>query len=96
MAITKPIAPRSIDAFIDAAPDAGAASKTHAKRTMKGKQVQFSHTMPPDLLEALDAFVEANKHIVPKRAPAINIAVRQMLKQGILLDLRPTEKDDQS
>lgn len=88
----------TLDDFIAGAPDSAAPSRdvpTEApaspKRTMKGKQAQISHAMPPELLIALDAFVERNPGL--KRGPAINIAIRQMLEQGIVLNLRPVEQE---
>jgi hypothetical protein len=82
--------PTSADAFIKGAPDAAAIPAGKPKRVMKGKQAQFSHTMPPALLDELDAFAAKNNL---KRAPAINHAVRQMLAQGLILNLVPIDKE---
>lgn len=82
--------PASMDQFIKAAPDAGAAPANAPTRTMKGKQAQISHAMPPELLEALDAFVASNPGL--KRGPAINTAIRQMLERGITVELRPVDQ----
>jgi metal-responsive CopG/Arc/MetJ family transcriptional regulator len=59
---------------------------------MKGKQAQISHAMPPELLAELDRFVDANPGL--KRASAINIAIRQMLRQGIVLNLQPADQGE--
>lgn len=93
MPITPPSKPRSAEAFISAAPDAGAKTADATKRTMKGKQAQISHAMPPELLDDLDSFAERNNL---KRAQAINIAIRQMLEQGLVLNLTPVDREGQS
>lgn len=98
----KPFTPApTLDDFIAGAPDSVAPSPdvtadapASPKRTMKGKQAQISHAMPPELLEALDAFAEHNNL---KRSPAINIAIRQLLEHGLTITqhLRPIEREDQ-
>jgi hypothetical protein len=94
MAIIKKPAPTSVEEFIKAAPDAGAQPTEGPRRVRKGNQVQISHALPAELLEALDAFVKRNPGL--KRAGAINAAIRQMLEQGLTVQLRPVDQEDRA
>jgi len=103
MAITPPSPPaltaeekereKKVSAWINSAPDGRGTGKPEPKRVMKGKQAQISHALPPALLDELDKFAERNDL---KRANAINIAIRQMLRQGIVLNLLPADQGDGS
>lgn len=81
MAITKrPVAkttttPKSVDNFISAAPDASLPADAR-KGVMRGKREQISHTMPPVLLDRLNAKVEATGMT---RAGLINQAIAKYL-----------------
>jgi len=102
MAITPPSPPaltaeekereKKVSAWINSAPDGRGTGKPEPKRVMKGKQAQISHALPPELLDELDRFVERNPGL--KRAAAINIAIRQMLRQGIVLNLLPADQGE--
>ncbi len=71
MAITKPVKPKTVDAFISGAPDAG------RKGVMKGKKEQITLTLTPDLLTKVDALAQ---RMGQSRAAIINLAIFRLLE----------------
>lgn len=75
MAITKPIPKKeSVDQFINNAPD----GDKQRKGVKKGKREQISLTIPPALLDRLDAV--ANR-LALSRAGMINLAIVRAIEQ---------------
>jgi hypothetical protein len=75
MAITKPIQKKeSVDHFINNAPD----GDKQRKGVKKGKREQISLTIPPSLLDRLDAV--ANR-LALSRAGMINLAIVRAIEQ---------------
>ncbi|HMY01137.1 MAG TPA: hypothetical protein PKL69_12605 [Agitococcus sp.] len=75
MAITKPIPKKeSVDQFINNAPD----GDKLRKGVKKGKREQISLTIPPALLDRLDAV--ANR-LALSRAGMINLAIVRAIEQ---------------
>lgn len=99
MAITKPAPlqpPRSVEDFIQGAPDAAPASVAapaadSPKHVMKGRKRQISVTFELDQLDALDVFAKRNNL---KRNAAIELSVRQMLRDGITVHHRPVVEEE--
>lgn len=76
--ITKPMQNTQVEKFIGGAPDAVEINQTN-KGLMRGKRVQISHTMPPDMLNKVDNLAQ-EKGLT--RAGLINIAIAEYMKQG--------------
>lgn len=73
----KPDAPKSIDSFIQAAPDA-----VKGPGVRKGNKVQISLTIDPELLQLVDEYAAEQSM---GRAGLINLAIRNMLENGVSL-----------
>ncbi len=71
MAITKPVKPKSVDAFISGAPDAT------RKGVMKGNKEQISLTLAPEMLVRVDALAQ---RMGQSRAAVINLAIFRLLE----------------
>ena len=87
MAITKkPTQPMQFettaaaDTFIRGAPDAVVAGPELPRRVRKGKKVQITLTITEPLLARID---ELASHLGQGRAAVINLAVVQMLENGL-------------
>lgn len=85
MAITRPSkkieAQAAVDDFINAAPDASAATapaEPARKGVKKGKREQISLTIPPALLDRLDAVAA---RLAQSRAGFINLAIVRAIEQ---------------
>lgn len=80
MAITRPVVKQKpgADSFINAAPDAGAVEPPKRKGVRKGKREQISLTIPPTLLDRLDAVAE---RLAQSRAGFINLAIVRAIEQ---------------
>lgn len=78
MAITKPKARRtkSADAFIAAAPD--------AQRKRRGRKVQITITIDPEMLNTIDRIAG---QVGISRASLINMALAQVSNQGLNLQI---------
>ena len=89
MAITRPKAKASADAFISGAPDAGGQVATLARRgrqpkyVRKGNKLQITLTISKPLLERVD---ELAARMDQSRAAVINLAVYQALENGLCID----------
>jgi hypothetical protein len=87
MAITIPKSRPSIDAFINAAPDAAATAVEVAqpgpKYVKKGKKLQITLTITQPLLERVD---ELASKLGQSRAAVINLAIYQGLESGLSID----------
>jgi len=71
MAITKPVKPKSVDAFISGAPDAA------RKGVMKGKKEQITLTLTPEMLTKVDTLAQ---RMGQSRAAVINLAIFRLLE----------------
>lgn len=80
MAITKRPAPRTADAFIEAAPDAKSEAPAKPQRVRKGKKLQITLTISEQTLERVDQMAERQEL---SRAALINMAIAQMLERGL-------------
>lgn len=77
MAITKPkTRPANADAFIAAAPD--------AQRTRRGRKVQITITIDPEMLNTIDRIAS---QVGISRASLINMALAQVTTQGLSLKI---------
>ena len=89
MAITRPKAKASADAFISGAPDAGGQVATPAKEgrqpkyVRKGNKLQITLTISKPLLERVD---ELAARMDQSRAAVINLAVYQALENGLRIE----------
>ena len=89
MAITRPKAKASVDAFISGAPDAGGPVATLAeedrqpKYVRKGNKLQITLTISKPLLERVD---ELAARMDQSRAAVINLAVYQALENGLCIN----------
>ena len=84
MTVTTPAVLDATDAFIAGAPDATASVQEQAapSRVRKGNKVQITLTIAEPLLDRVD---EMAKSIGQSRAAVINLAVMQVLQQGLRL-----------
>jgi len=93
MAITPPAPPKTaeekqhdkkVEDWIKAAPDGrGEPEPPKRKGVRKGNKDQITHAFKPEVLEQLEEF--AKRHGL-KRAGAIDLAVHQLLRDGIRLE----------
>ncbi len=77
--------PRTIDQFIDAAPDAGAGDSLPEAKVpgfKQGNKQQISLTMDADLLREVEV---RRKELGMSRAAYINMATRNMVENGVSL-----------
>lgn len=82
---------KKIDAWINSAPDGRGTGAAEPKHVMKGRKRQISVTFELDQLDKLDAFAAANNL---KRNAAIELSVRQMLRDGITVHHRPVVEEE--
>lgn len=71
MAITRP-AKSKVEAFVEAAPDA------RPERTMRGNKRPLAFTLPPDLIDAVDAIAAEEDR---SRAKMIEIILRRFVQE---------------
>ena len=71
MAITRP-AKSKVETFVKAAPDA------RPERIMRGNKRPLSFTLPPDLIDAVDALAAEEER---SRAKMIEIILRRFVRQ---------------
>lgn len=87
MTITKPnrkIADVAAEEFIAGAPDAFlVAAQTGPKYVRKGKKLQVTLTITPELLGRVD---ELAAKLGQSRAAVINMAVYRMVEHGVIID----------
>lgn len=72
MAITRPVKPKTVEAFISGAPDAPA-----RKGVIKGKKEQITLTLAPEMLVKVDALAQ---RMGQSRAAVINLAIFRLLE----------------
>jgi hypothetical protein len=73
MAITRPVRPKSTEAFISGAPDAGASVR---KGVWRGKKEQITLTIAPDMLTRVDTLAQ---RMGQSRAAVINMAIFRLV-----------------
>jgi len=73
MAITRPSKQSKVEAFTAAAPDARPAPK------LRGRKLPLTLTLPPDLIEAMDAIAAREDR---SRAKMIEIALRRFVQEN--------------
>ena len=73
MAITRP-AKSKVEAFVEAAPDA------RPGRTMRGNKRPLAFTLPPDLIDAVDAIAAEEDR---SRAKMIEIILRRFVQEHV-------------
>jgi len=86
MTITKPnrkVADATADEFIAGAPDAVVSSQAGPKYVRKGKKLQVTLTIAPELLGRVD---ELAAKLGQSRAAVINMAVYRMVEHGVMID----------
>lgn len=71
-----PIDSKSVDSFISSAPDAKKEIEVPKVSTIKGKRLQITHTLPPEMLARLDEVASAKGMT---RAGFINHAISEAL-----------------
>jgi hypothetical protein len=89
MAITRPVpnatkapagsADAAVDAFISGAPDA----PKPRRGVIKGKRQQITLTIPPNLLQKVDAMAA---ELGQSRAAVINMAIYRAVEHGLTID----------
>ena len=72
MAITRLSKPSKVDAFTEAAPDAGSARK------LRGRKAPLALTLPPDLITAMDAIAAEEDR---SRAKMIELVLRRFVEE---------------
>lgn len=90
MAITRPVPSASkapatggdsaVDAFISGAPDA---QEKKPRGVIKGKRQQITLTIPPALLQKVDALAA---ELGQSRAAVINLAIHRAVEHGLSFD----------
>lgn len=86
MTITKPNrkpATATAEEFIAGAPDAVVATHVGPKYVRKGKKLQVTLTIAPELLGRVD---ELAAKLGQSRAAVINMAVYRMVEHGVIID----------
>jgi len=86
MTITKPsrkVATATAEEFIAGAPDAAVAAQAEPKYVRKGKKLQITLTIAPELLGRVD---ELAAKLGQSRAAVINMAVYRMVEHGVMID----------
>eukprot|EP01133_Synstelium_polycarpum_P003974 gene3974-4600_t len=86
MTITKPNRKTAVvtaDEFIAGAPDAAIVAKPGPKYVRKGKKLQVTLTITPELLGRVD---ELAAKLGQSRAAVINMAVYRMVEHGVTID----------
>ena len=86
MTITKPnrkVADATAEEFISGAPDAVVAVQVGPKYVRKGKKLQVTLTIAPELLGRVD---ELAAKLGQSRASVINMAVYRMVEHGVMID----------
>jgi hypothetical protein len=86
MTITKPnrkVADATAEEFISGAPDAVVAVQAGPKYVRKGKKLQVTLTIAPELLGRVD---ELAAKLGQSRASVINMAVYRMVEHGVMID----------
>jgi len=76
MAITKPVRPKAVEAFISRAPDGDGSVR---KGVIKGRKEQITLTIAPDMLGKVD---ELARRMGQSRAAVINLAIFRLLEPG--------------
>ena len=72
MAITRPAKKSQVDAFTAAAPDA------RPIRSLRGRRAPITLTLPPDLIDAVDAIAIEEER---SRAKMIELALRRFVQE---------------